>query len=207
MDIFFNTANVSICFYFSDNILTFFEGLRFHCYLRGSRSSYKSVTDPILSKACALSSFKECQKNLLGTANSMRINLNGNWIGFYQYDNGYPESLRNRKTLFEAILGQGSTEFIGKVREQNEGGEMEEIRVKGTLIDNRIIFTKHITKSYLLNESGELNPVPIEKDTTLYYRGLYHTAEGKFKGNWENPEGGIYNPGGTWEMWRKETSY
>ncbi len=135
---------------------------------------------------------------------SKSIILNGNWIGFYEYGNGYPESFKGRRILFEAAIGQGPTDFLGKIKEKNEIGETDDVRVKGTIIDDRIIFTKHHTKVYSIDENGKINPIVQGKDVILYYRGVFYSEEDRFKGEWEDQElGGTNNPGGIWEMWRK----
>jgi hypothetical protein len=126
--------------------------------------------------------------------------LNGNWIGFYEYGKGYPEKLRGKKIFFKAAIAQNKGSFIGKIREKDEMGVPDEIYIKGTIIEDRIIFTKHHTKMYAYDENFDIVPEPLLKDTILQYRGKYIESESKFIGVWESPESD-YTSGGVWEMW------
>ena len=140
------------------------------------------------------------------------IDIDGKWIGFYTYDNGYGELTKLEPVPFTIVIKKAFDHFVGRVTEDEDfGGIDDEILVKGRLNGTEIEFTKYYTLEHIVNERGETDSFESENPTIVHYEGEYFENELKFKGKWEigqlkeiDDEILIEdNNFGVWEMWRE----
>ena len=140
------------------------------------------------------------------------VEIRGDWIGFYTYDEGYSDSDRKLKVPFRLTIERGINEFVGRIYEEGDyGGIEDEIVIKGHQNGDEIEFTKYYTLEHFIDESNEVVSIESENPTIVYYTGRFDNEENKFKGQWEIPglredEDGVFqeeNQAGSWEIWRE----
>jgi hypothetical protein len=140
------------------------------------------------------------------------VEINGDWIGYYTFDNGYSEENKQQKVPFRLTIKRGINEFVGRIYEEVDfGGIDDEIVIKGHQNGNEIEFTKYYTLEHLIDENNDLISLESENPTTVYYKGYFDDSDNKFKGDWEitglrEDEDGIFhadNQTGQWTIWRE----
>jgi hypothetical protein len=140
------------------------------------------------------------------------VEIKGDWIGFYTYDNGYNDADKEWKVPFRMTLERGINEFVGRIYEEAAyGGIEDEIVIKGRQNGAEIEFTKYYTLEHFSDENGQLVSMQSDNPTIVYYKGRYDSREKTFKGQWEIPglredENGVFhedNQTGFWEIWRE----
>lgn len=139
------------------------------------------------------------------------IDIDGHWIGFYNYDKGYSDLMKSESVPFRVTLKKEWDNFIGLLTEEEEyGGIDDEILIKGQLTGDRIEFTKYYTQEHVVYENNESFSFDSDNPTVVHYEGVYDNKDFKFKGRWEigqlkEIEDGVLvedNNSGQWEMWR-----
>ncbi len=140
------------------------------------------------------------------------IEINGNWIGYYTFNEEYGDWGKDRRVPFRVTFERGINEFIGKIFEEADyGGIDDEIAIKGRQNGDEIEFEKHYTKEHFLDENFELVSLESDNPTIVYYKGKFDFVDNQFKGEWEIPllhedEDGVLHAGsdaGQWCIWRE----
>lgn len=139
------------------------------------------------------------------------IDINGHWIGFYNYDKGYPDLTKLESVPFQVTIKKEWDNFVGRLVEEEEyGGIDDEILIKGQLNGDKIEFIKYYTQEHVVYENNESFSFDSDNPTIVHYEGVYDINELKFKGRWtigqlKEAEDDLLiedNNTGTWEMWR-----
>ena len=140
------------------------------------------------------------------------IELKGDWIGYYTFDEKYGDWGKDRRVPFRVTIEKGINEFVGRIFEEADyGGIDDEIAIKGRQNGDEIEFTKHYTKEHLLDENSELVSLESDNPTIVYYKGKFDFNDNQFKGEWEIPllqedEDGVLHAdsdAGQWFIWRE----
>ena len=137
------------------------------------------------------------------------IDINGHWIGYYTYDQGYSEFMKLQSIPFRAIIRKEWEHFVGRIfEEEASGGIDDEILIKGKLNGDRIEFTKYYSQEHVVFEDDQSFSFDSDFPTIVHYEGVYDREESKFKGRWEIARLKEIddtfiedNNSGTWEMW------
>lgn len=140
------------------------------------------------------------------------IEIKGDWIGYYTFDEGYGDWGKDKRIPFRMIIERGIHEFVGRIFESVEHGGIDDTAViKGRQNGDTIEFIKQYTAEHFLDENFESVSMQSDNPTTVYYTGAYDYSENKFKGEWEIPmleedEAGVFhesNSSGQWFIWRE----
>ena len=140
------------------------------------------------------------------------VEINGDWIGYYTFDNGYTDEDKKEKIPFRLTIKRGISEFVGQVFEEVDfGGIDDETIIKGHQNGDQIEFTKYYTREHFIGENDQLVSIESDNPTTVYYKGHFDKNDNKFKGDWEIPglredEDGVFhadNQTGHWIIWRE----
>ena len=140
------------------------------------------------------------------------IEIKGDWIGYYTFDETYGDWGKDRRVPFRMIIERGINEFVGRIFEETDyGGIDDEITIKGRQNGDEIEFTKFYTKDHYLDENFESVSEENENPTTVYYKGKFDFGDNQFKGEWEIPQlqeddDGVFhadNPSGRWFIWKE----
>lgn len=115
------------------------------------------------------------------------MELHGQWFGFYEYGEHYPEEVTGEKVIFSIHIEKlADNKFSGKCIELTGTHLIEEISfIEGFVEDNFISFQKNYKGKYGFDEEGR--PVQPEDDFLheLNYEGQYDAVSGCFTGEWE----------------------
>jgi len=139
------------------------------------------------------------------------IDIEGHWIGFYNYDKGYSQLMKLHSVPFRVTIKKEWHNFVGRLIEEEEyGGIDDEIIIKGQLSGDKIEFTKYYTQEHVVYENNESFSLDSANPTVVHYEGVYDKTDSKFKGRWEigqlkEIENEVLvedNNSGHWEMWR-----
>ncbi|HMV08410.1 MAG TPA: hypothetical protein PKL56_05910 [Cyclobacteriaceae bacterium] len=139
------------------------------------------------------------------------IDINGHWIGFYNYDKGYSDLMKSESVPFRVTIKKEWDNFVGRLTEEEDyGGIDDEILIKGQLNGDKIEFTKYYTQEHVVYENNESFSFDSDNPTVVHHEGVYDSKNSKFKGRWEirqlkEIEDGVLaadNNSGLWEMWR-----
>ena len=85
------------------------------------------------------------------------VEINGDWIGYYTFDNGYTDEDKKEKIPFRLTIKRGINEFVGQVFEETEfGGIDDDIIIKGYQNGDEIEFTKFYTLEHSIDENDNL---------------------------------------------------
>ncbi len=140
------------------------------------------------------------------------IDINGEWIGFYNYVEGYSVTNQLQSVPFIMIIDKGIDEFIGKIIEDvANGGIDDEIIVRGKFNNDVIDFIKFYKNAHYMDENNVQESFVSDTCPEVYYSGQFCHSENKFKGEWKIQdyifdEEGILQDNifsGFWEMWKK----
>ncbi|MFZ6010032.1 MAG: hypothetical protein ACOYXT_06750 [Bacteroidota bacterium] len=140
------------------------------------------------------------------------IEIKGNWIGYYTFDERYGDWGKDRRVPFRMAISRGINQFVGRVFEDTDyGGIDDEITIKGRQNGDEIEFEKHYTKEHFLGENSEQVAIDSENPTIVYYKGKFDFDDNQFKGLWEIPllredDDGVFhadNDVGEWFLWRE----
>ncbi|UXE67268.1 MAG: hypothetical protein KA713_01290 [Chryseotalea sp. WA131a] len=140
------------------------------------------------------------------------IEIKGDWIGYYTFDNGYNDWDKEQRIPFRLTIERGIYEFVGRIFEEAKfGGIDDDIVIKGRQNGNEIEFTKYYTLEHYLDENNQLVSIESENPTVVHYNGKFDDSDKKFKGEWEIPmlqedEDGVLhadNSSGHWVIWRE----
>lgn len=140
------------------------------------------------------------------------VEIKGDWIGFYTYDQGYNISDRQLKVPFRLTIERGINEFVGRIFEEADyGGIDDEIVIRGRQNGDEIEFTKHYALEHFVDENDDLASIESDNPTIVYYKGKFDSGDRKFKGQWEitglrEDDEGVFhenNQSGFWEIWRE----
>jgi hypothetical protein len=146
-----------------------------------------------------------------------KIELEGQWFGFYSYSEEYGETLSGEKVvmslLFEKVF---NNKFTGKCIELSGVGASEEIsQIEGFIENDFISFKKEYQTYYQFEEDGTIKKIEDSGTHELSYEGVYDFDTKAFSGIWEiwfnERAHGEYNyvriGEGTWELSKNSTRY
>ena len=137
------------------------------------------------------------------------INLEGDWIGFYEYGEGYSEANKLVKVPFVMTVENAVDEFIGKIKEDKTSEGVEDlILVRGKLDNDLINFVKFYTKAHYIHEDNMIDSLDSDTLSKVYYTGQFIFDEKKFIGEWYIQDYFVDDSGvlhdkylkGSWEM-------
>ena len=143
------------------------------------------------------------------------VEIKGDWIGYYTFDNGYTESDKRQRIPFRLTIERGINEFVGRVYEEvDHGGIDDDIVIQGRQNGDEIEFAKYYTLQHFTDEGNNLVSMESEHPTVVYYKGRYDHATSHFRGEWEIPalredDDGVFhaaNYTGFWVIWREAPS-
>lgn len=141
------------------------------------------------------------------------VEINGNWIGYYTFEDGYDDWDKQQKIPFKLTIERGIYEFVGRIFEEPKfGGIDDEIVIKGRQNGEEIEFTKYYTLEHYIDDNNELVSIESDNPTIVHYKGKFDDLDQKFKGEWEIPmlqedEDGLLhtdNSSGHWVIWREK---
>ena len=146
-----------------------------------------------------------------------KINLHGQWFGYYSYGEEYGPNLHGEKVIFSLLFDEiFNNKFKGKCIELSGIGAVEEISsIEGFIEDDFISFQKLYSGKYVIDEEGNSLETNDPSSHELSYEGKYDYLTKIFNGKWEiwlnDKSSGDLNyiliGSGDWEMSKDSNKY
>ena len=141
------------------------------------------------------------------------MKMQGNWIGFYEYGEGYSLPHFGERVKFRFSLEDTENGFEGKCIEDDSEISIKEIsEVSGFIEDGMISFVNTYSNRYEIDEENiqPRNKIIEGKEYSVNYSGLYDERFDCFYGVWEidykDSELTDFFTGGIWKMKKDITS-
>ncbi len=146
-----------------------------------------------------------------------KLELEGQWFGFYKYGEDYPSEITGEKVIFSiSVETIFNNKFSGKCVEIAGSHLIEEIsQIEGFIENDFISFQKLYKGKYGFDDEGKSIEIEDQSLHELSYEGTYDFASKSFYGEWEiwlnDRLSGEFNyiliGAGSWEMSKNAMKY
>jgi hypothetical protein len=114
-----------------------------------------------------------------------KMNLTGNWQGFYEYGSGYDLPYFGQRVNIKATITDSNGSFTGEIGEDGSVFSVKlDATIKGFVEDNFISFVKKYPKYPRIADDYSTNQIYEDKILEIEHEGFVDKKNNSIYGNW-----------------------